>query len=269
MEQKWNCQFNSPPKSITVGEKLTLLCHGEQSLPLKDSIRIVSLDKKPLYSLYVLKTLKKKASFLTLEVASYRTGVFNSPFFITDGEQNLMVKNLSFAVKSVLKKPKEETEPYGPFGPFNPALPLWYIFVGIVILSCLIACISVFFYRIFKRKKFILTLLKRKTYLNPSKFFILHLRQEKTNSIKRLEFLFKTFLEDFLKIPAIQKSSKQIMKNIKRHRYQMYKTQGQNLHQILKEFSNREKDITDKSTFLKLKQMCMDFIFLLEDKKNK
>ena len=58
------------------------------------------------------------------------------------------------------------------------------------------------------------------------------------------------------------------MKNIKRHQYQVYKKQGQGIHQVLREFSTRTKDIVDKSTFLKLKQMCTDIVFLLEDKKN-
>ena len=199
MEKKWYCQFKNPPKSITVGEKLNLLCRGSQPVSLQNEVYIASLNNKPLYSLHVLKTLKKEANFLALEVTSYRTGTFKIPFLITDGKQSIMVENLSFSVKSVLKKPKEETEPYGPFGPFKPALPFWYILMVTVILSCLIACIGIFVYRIFKRKKFIQTLLKRQTYLNPSKFFILHLRQDKTNSIKRLEFLFKTFFRGLFK----------------------------------------------------------------------
>ena len=141
-------------------------------------------------------------------MVSYRTGKFESPFIITDGEKKLIVEDFSFSVQTVLGEVKQPLlQPHGPFGPFKPPLPLWYLSIMTLTFSFLTACIFIFFNRFFKRRNFIQKVLKRKTYLSPSKFFILHLRNYKGDthhSIKNLENLFKIFLEDLFFIPAIR-----------------------------------------------------------------
>ena len=229
-----------------------------------------SWNEKHNYSLHVLKILNKEDHFLALEVTSYRTGEFKSPFIITDGEQSLVIEDFSFAVHSVLKAEKQQPKPQSPFGPFNPPLPLWYLTITIFSFSCLAVCLFIFLTRLFKRKKYIQKILNRNNHLNPSKAFILGLRKLKTESIqpiKNLEQLFKIFLEDLFFIPAVDQTTKQIMKNLKKHNYSVHKKEGQHLRQVLNELSCVNQKTIDKKTFFKLKKVCQKIVFLLDDKR--
>ena len=270
MENKWQCQFKKPPKQITVGQKLLMLCEGDTASNVKPPLRIEFLDKQQLYSLHVLKTLKQEENFLALEVSSYRTGEFNSPFIITDGKKELFIEGFSFSVQSVLNETKQPAQPHGPFGPFKFSLPLWYWFSISMSLVFLFLCIFIFLNRLLKRKKFIQKVLKRKAYLSPSKFFTIGLRKQKENSfnsLKDLENLFKIFLEDLFFIPAINQTREQIMRNLKKYQYQVYKKEGQNLRQALNEFSSLQGKTIDNKSFFKLKKICQDIAFLLDKKK--
>ncbi len=272
MITQWQCNFNKPPLQITIGQKLLILCKGDKKASLTAPIRIDFLDNKQAYSLYVLKTVKKEPHFLALEVTSYRTGKFNSPFIITDGKESLLIKNLSFSVQSVLNQTEQPVQPHGPFGPFKPPLPIWYLSATILTSVCLIVCLFSFLNRLFKRKRFIQTVLNRKTYLDPSKSFIINLRKQKDDSIhaiKKLETLFKIFLEDLLFIPAIGKTNNQIMSYLKKYHRHIYKQEGHKLYQILNEISALKQSPGDKTTFLKLKNICQDMVFLLEKNKRR
>ena len=268
METKWKCQFKNPPEPITVGQKLLLLCDGEPKKTFRHPIRIEFLDNKHDYSLYVLKTLNKEDHFLILEVTSYRTGEFKHPFRITDGEQNFIVEDLSFSVQSVLEKPQES--PQGSFGPFRPPLPVWYLTTMLLAFACIAVCLFIFLKRWVQRKRYIQKILDRKTHLNPSKSFILGLRQQVKDSeysIKKLEKLFKKFLEDLFFIPAIDKTTEQIMNSLKKYHPLIYKKDGQNLRQILNEFSTLDQKTIGQQSFLKLKKVCQKIVFLLDNQR--
>ena len=264
---KWQCSFNKPPEKITVGQKLLLLCRGDKAVSFKDSLRIEFLDNSQLYSLHILKALKKEDHFLALEVSSYRTGKFNSPFIITDGEKKLLIEGFSFSVQSVLSETKKPVQPHGPFGPFKPPLPLWYLSAMTLVFLGLMSCLFIFFNRFLKRKNLIQKILKRKTYLSPVKFFILSLRKYKKDTpdaIENLERSFKIFLEDLLFLPAVNKTNEQIMNFLKRYHRQFYKKEGQKIRQVLNELSSLQHNAKDKKTFSKLKKICQETVFLLE-----
>ena len=270
METKWQCQFKDPPKSITVGDKLLLLCDGEARKNLQKPIRIEFLDGKRNYSLHVLKTLRTEERFLALEVTSYQTGAFNHPFKITDGKQSLVIDNLSFAVQSVLKETKKQPKPHGSFGPFKPPLPIPHLTAILLTLLFATGAFLIFLNRAIKRKKYIQKILNRKTYFNPSKSFILGLRQKTKNSDysgQKLEELFKQFLEDLFFIPAIDKTTEQIMKSLKQYHFPVYKKEGPDLRQLLNELSSLNQKTKFKKTFHKMKKVCQDMVFLLDNQR--
>ena len=272
MKNNWICQFQNSPKKITVGQKLIMLCEGEESISFNQPVHIQFLDKKQAYSLHVLKTLNtKEKGFLALEVTSYRTGEFKKPFILTDGNQKILIKDFSFSVQSLLNETKKSPQVHGPFGPFKPPIHLWYLSTISISFIFLFSCLCIFLYRLFNRKTFIKTILRRNTYTNSSKSFILGLRKQKNTpleSLKQLEFLFKTFLEDHFFIPAIKESNKQILKNLKRHQKAIYKKEGQTVFQILNEFSSLNTKSIDRNNFLKLKKVCQQTVFLLDKKKD-
>lgn len=271
MKTRWQCKFKDHPENITVGQKFLLLCDGEPEINFQKPIHIKFLDKKHDYSLHVLNTLKKESHFLALEVTSYRTGNFKQPFIITDGERGFTVEDLSFTVQSVLEKGKEPPKTYGPYGPFTPPPPVWLISITAFSFFCLLTCVFIFLRRLLKRKQFIQKVLDRKNHLNPSRSFIMGLRQMAKNPdypVKKLENLFKAFLEDLFFIPAQNQSAKQIMKNLKNSQKAVYKKEGRNLHHVLNELSAGRQKNKDKKIFLELKKICQKMVFLLDRKGN-
>ena len=269
MENNWQCYFKNIPSQITVGDSLNLLCDGETPLELKEPLRIGFLDKKYDYSLVILETLKKEDYFLALKVAPYRTGSFEQSFYITDGKSKLKIDNLSFEVQSVLTK-QQPAKAYGPFGPFKLNPNLLYAFGFGLSLIVLAFLTSLFAYRIFKRKKFIQSVLNKPSHFNPSKFFAVNLRKEQKSlrqSVSYLEHLFKTFLEDCLLIPAVNQSHQQIIKNLKKYHSSLYKEKGASLREILNEFTEVKKDNLDKKTYFELKKLCQKLVFSLDEGK--
>ena len=46
MKDKWQCQFKNPPKKITVGQKLLMLCEGDTTADFNSPLRVEFLDKQ-------------------------------------------------------------------------------------------------------------------------------------------------------------------------------------------------------------------------------
>ena len=147
MENNWQCYFKKIPDKITVGEPLNLFCEGDTKLELESPVKIEFLDRQDDYSLVILNTLKQEDYFLTFQVTSYRTGLFDKSFYITDGRNTVQIDNLSFEVQSVLTR--KELKPYDPFGPFklNPDV----FFMAGLAFSILVSFLfsSFFVYRFF------------------------------------------------------------------------------------------------------------------------
>jgi len=220
MEKTWFCQFKKDIQSITVGSPLVLLCDGEAlEAPLKAESLLIQTREK--HSLTLLETLKTEKGFLALKVTSYRTGSFESPFYITDGEQAVQVENLSFQVQSLLTE--KDKEPYPAFGPFMTETP--YMLLSVFSFICFVSLLGLFFYRLFKRIQFVKKILKKKK-LAPAKAFSLRLQRENetggkvevdesSKAIMNLEKFFRIFLEEELFLPAQNQKIKRIMENLK------------------------------------------------------
>ena len=270
MQNNWQCHFKNLPKTITVGKKFNLFCDGETKKVFKPPLKIEFFNKNHNYSLYVLDTVDIGDNFFILDLTSYRTGTFNHPFKITDGVESLEVKDLSWTIQSVIQETKKSPKPYSHFGPFYPTPPIIYLFFLSLSAICFLSLIFVFLKRFIKRKRFLKKVLKRKTHLHPSKSFILGLRGiTNLNSQKKLEDLFKTFLEDKFLIPAHNQTTAKILKNLKKYHFLTYQKAGQDIKQVLNEFlALNQKEEYNQKTFLKLKKICQNIVFLL-DKPNK
>ena len=262
MEKTWVCQFKEGG-SITVGTPLLLFCKGE---PLERPLRPenLSIKTQPDYSLVLLKSLKAEKNFLSLQVTSYRTGSFEKPFYITDGEQFIKVENLSLQVQSLLTE--KDTKAHPAFGPFLIKTP--YFLFSIFFISCFLLLSGLFFYRFFKRTHFVKIISKRRESFFPSKAFILRLRQEKESledNIINLEKNFKTFLEEQLLAPVENQKIEKVMKNIKKYHPHLYKKSGLRIKQFLKEFSYKNPSGGMEKTYRKLKKMSQELVFLIEE----
>jgi len=261
MEKTWFCTLKEDHKSITVGDKLTLNCKGEAlERPFKN--QSLSLQTKKDHSLVLLKSLQTGKDSLSLQVTSYRTGIFEPPFLITDGMQSLKVNNLSFEVQSLLTEKDSKAHPaFGPFLTQNPYF-LFSVFFGCLFFSIL----ALFFYRFLKRTFFVKRLLKKRSTKSPSQTFVLSLRKEEEDRDKAvfdLEKNFKIFLEARLLINA--KTQKSIMKELKKYQAQIFKKYGLNIKQLLQEFEQKDEITWNHKSFIKLKKLSQELVFLIEE----
>ena len=263
MEKTWFCQLEKGEGPITVGDLLILNCEGEiLKTPLKKES--LSLQTQTHHSLVLLETLKVEPNSLSLKVTSYRTGFFQSDFYITDGQQFVKVEDLQFQVQSLLTEKDQKPHPaLGPFFPQN-----FSFLFSLFFLSCFVLLSCLFFYRFFKRTHFVKNILKKRRFSQPSKTFIIKLRKEIPNLKKRVIYLetnFKAFLEEQLLIPVKSKSRKKIMKNIKIYHPRVYKKLGLRIDQLLKEFSVTDSLDLNYKNFLQLKKISQDIVFLIEE----
>ena len=265
MENIWFCQIKGAVRSITVGDKLILLCDGESKVSFKkEQLSIEFLNPDHVYSLVLLEVLESENNFLVLKAAPYRTGSFEHPFYISDGEQFVKVENLSFEVQSLLTD--KDTKPADPFGPFfiNTGFIVYFLFFTL----CFIIGLFVFFYRFFKRTRFVKKIFKRESYSNPSQAFIVGLRRDHESVedlFENLEIRFKIFLEDCFLIPVHNQKTKSIMKQLKKYHPLVYQNSAGSIRRVLNELSSADK--TNYNYYLKLKKVCQNVVFSLEDKK--
>ena len=255
MEKTWSCSLKSPPKPITVGDKLVLLCSGDFKPDFQKNLFIETDD----YSLVLLKVLRQEDHFLELLASSYRTGWFKKSFKITDGEHFVRVDDLSFEVQSLLSP--QDKKPAEAFGPFKPPMDLLFLFP----LLCFLSFVFLFVYRFFKRKRFISAVAKRRQSLNPIKAFFLNLRKEPADSpkkIKHLESCFRVFLEDFFLVPALRKKDQAVIKQLKKYHSKLDEKKLRGIQIVFNEFSKRDKD-----SYIQLKKLCKKLIFSLEEEK--
>lgn len=266
MKGQWQCRLKNPPKTINVGDKLIMLCEGDKPSGLTSPLYLDPLKGDP-YFLLPFETLNVEEHFLAMRIVSYQTGEFNSPFIITDGKQELLIKDgLSFSVQSVL--PAGEThQSIGPIGPFSSPKPsnlslLLMLIVIFCVLCGILLCLVLGVWRFLKRRAFIQKIVLRNQYLNPEKAFILALKQSKQLNQTVLDRLFKTFLENRFFIPAQNRKLKKILKALKKEHPSIYKKEGAFISRILNELSPAPAPL-DKESFLKLKKLVQEAVSYL------
>ena len=262
MKGQWKCQIEKPPSLINVGDELIMSCDGDEPVQLASPLQIQPLNGDP-YSLVALETVNIEKHFLALKFVSYRTGEFNSPFIITDGERELLIKDgISFHVQSVLG-PKDAL--FGPIGPFKPEMLLGFSPVlGLSLFGAGLVFFIVFLIRLLKRKLFIRKVMKRGHCLQPDKAFVLALKSKKNLDQAELGGLFKAFLEDKFFVPALNLKTKRIIKKLKKEHPLIYKKDGAFVRRVLDELSYNIEP-SDKETFLKLRKLTQEAVFHLSE----
>ena len=269
MKGQWQCRLKNPPEIINVGDKLIMLCEGDKPSGLSSPLYLDPLKGDP-YFLLPFETLNVEEHFLAMRIVSYQTGEFNSPFIITDGKQELLIKDgISFSVQSVLP-PGETHQPIGPIGPFRAPHPsnfsiLFVAALAICILFSVPLCLALGVWGFFKRRGFIRKIVRRNHYLNPEKVFVLSLKQNKQLNQTVLDTLFKAFLENRFFIPAQSRKSKKILKALKKEHPSIYKKEGVFISRILSELSSGPAPL-DKQSFLKLKKLTQEAVSHLSKK---
>ena len=261
MSDKWKCHFKELPEKITVGDILYLFCDGTKPLPLKKEnlfIRFPSPEDR--YKLHILKTAYLDSDSAELAVTSYRPGDFQESFFVTDGEREFFVEDLTFSVQSVL--PQNPIAPHPPFGPWKISFPPFYIALWglILFLYLLVSFLTARFFIL--RKKFLKEVESRKV-SHPLKVFARTVRrfdEKHKNFMSNLETALKLFLENRFFIPSQQRRPSQIVQSLKKYHPDLYKKYGSRLLGILKEFEWFQGKEREEAS-LQLKKSCFELVF--------
>ena len=262
---KWNCAVFKQPEKLTVGEKFSISCQGLKPVVFDKNIAIIFPQKKDNYRLYVLRSLQKASNSLELKVVSYRTGVFDIPFIITDGNNRISAEGLSFTVDSVLEGKQEA--PHPPFGPWTSPWPIWHwSLLGATLFLFLTACF-LFGRRFLKRRNFIKRVKIRQGIDSHGKIFARNLRKKEVTSpnyVKNLDRFFRTFLEDQLGIPALGCSSLSIVKSLKKYNKAVYTSHRRRIEVLLNEIREFKDKKTDEDICRELRENCLQLVFDLE-----
>ena len=266
MVYKGQCSLKNTPQAVTVGTVLNLSCHSEKAILFKDNLFIQFPDPKDKYKLKILKILKKSEHDLNLEVTSYKTGSFSQSFFITDGESSLEASPISFNVQSVLPQ-KKQIKSHSALGPWSEPFPVWYLSLWGVTGFCILFFSVAVFVKFFKRKKFIKEMKEKQLAESPIKTFVKKVRRREKKSLRfvyELEQLFRSFMEELFFIKIGKKTTKKVIKEIKRYEPAVYKKYGQNITQLLREFEHFRNERANSFTSSHLKRSCYKLAFDLD-----
>ena len=258
----WNCgvvrdeDLKYPEKEgITVGEIFVLNCKGDPAAFEKKEW-VIELPEKMERTLVLLGVKSYAPDQAELQVTSSRAGqVALDKAVLTDSVHRQELKVAKFAVETVVEPPKDgkPPEPFGPVPPQAISLPLWFWiiigFVGAGVLGWIVVKIQ----RMMQKKRVTTELSKHATALTPYNQFNKDLRTLMRDYIfskdepwpkdRVKEFVsilnryFRTFILREFTVPALEWSSKAVVKDIKsRQRKKLQKVTLEGLRLTLREF---------------------------------
>ncbi|MCB0413211.1 MAG: hypothetical protein KDD50_02685 [Bdellovibrionales bacterium] len=266
MEEKlpqWECHFEKYKKDLndlTVGDKFTLVCTGDELQELKKplTIQFPAEDKNLEYTLNVLEVGSLSNTRVDLVVTSYKPKHYSNYQVRIEGNGVMFLTSpLEFDIKSVLKE-GEQPQLKGPAGPLELSLPVWY-WLGWGCFAILLLWLIVSRYRKYsQRKRVVDELTQFKTALTPFQFYNKEVRklQRMANmkeSARKEDFNESLFLAKLdenvrmylvreFKVPAHQWSSKETMAEIKKRHRIIYEEFGAKIKRWLFEIDKLKKN---------------------------
>lgn len=226
---------NETPTAITVGQKFSIACSGDEVQWDKQKLVILKKDKTedPMTNdLAILQVTNIAPSKIDLLVTSYKPGSYKvDDYILTDKVNSAQLSGFTYDVKSVIPQGAQPT-PFAPYGP-------WTLSVGIVywlILLVIIGGICYEAYREFKkwktRKRLIEELKNYKTARSPYDELHSDLRKLERNLelqkvtvdefLASLERSYRLYLIRELEVPALDWADKEIVKEVKRRHKKIY-----------------------------------------------
>lgn len=249
MDQQWTCELHGLdsdghsagelPEKITVGTRLLATCDGNMASLKREGLKI-ELNDQQTYSLHLLEVLELSQTKASLIVTPWRAGELKmtNPA-LTDAATRVGMGDLELNVASVIDPATNpEGKPFPPMHPLALSWPLWlWLFAGALALG-LLYLLGLGVRKSLRRKKLLATLEKNATALSPVNHFNKELRRlqrkiplqgqawskdEMRSFFSELETQFRWFLARELVIPAIDGSTGEIMREMKRADFAVYK----------------------------------------------
>lgn len=245
-------------QELTVGRTFELSC---SSLQLPDGFQGEKaqfvLDEKSEYAIKSLQVLEVTPTTLRMKAVSYKVGDWNlSELKLTDSVNTISLGSLQYSVKSIMPQDQSIVEPYGPMGPLSISIPWFYIAFALAVVLTILTRTILYFRRRWQKQ----TLLQRSqadfltgTALHQFHFYCRQwqrkyafFNEESADQhqlkacLDEIDFQFKIYLVRSYQIPALDWSSRLIIKDLKKRHKEVYQAQGLALQKILNE-TNKAK----------------------------
>lgn len=256
----WSCKLQKligeKKDPITVGDKLGIICQGDDTPELLTKPFRLEVDNAHKYKLNILEVRSVETSRLDLVVTSYKPGNHDAVTFqiVDDAGQKLVIKIPDLNVTSVIKKESmQQPKPYGPLLPFTQPLPWWFYGIWIALFFVLGVFVIRKAIRYNQRKQLLDNLEQfqsalgaygqfnkdaRSRYKNISMMTEGKLTNElSVEFVENLKSDFDMYLVRELSVPAHIWTDKQVMSEIKKRHSRLYKKRGASISNLLKEFS--------------------------------
>lgn len=256
------CQVEIPKESgdgasLTVGQVFYLNCEGPWPKMNPDTIEL-RLDKENDYKLKLLKFSFTSPTQAQLVVTSYKTGQHQlKALQVVEGDQSVVLGDVSFTVQSLMNPQEPVKEPYGPVGPLGLRLPIWYPLTLVLIIAGIVVFV---FYRLRLRrqKKKLLQDMRLNEYAKDP-FFQFYQSARKmqrsfgffsggamapgdgTRFIGELDTAFKIYLARKFEVPTLAWSERRILADLKKNFPEFYKEFRLPVRQALAELSRALK----------------------------
>lgn len=251
----WNCEFQQSTEpagpelnALTVGSLFVLKCEGDIAVNWNaDPINVLFAKKDDAHTLAVIQPVLLEPNQFQALVSGYKAGEFAPEFVrIVQGEQGFEFTQAKWQIQSVLK-PNEPAEAYPPFGPWGMAMPLWVIFVAVLVLGLFCTWLWRFLRRHSQRKKMLAELEKHKTAISPLHQFYRDARQlrrrihqaradDELKSISQnLDREFRLYILRQFQIPTLDWSDRAILEDLRKRHRKTFMQAGDPLKKVLRE----------------------------------
>lgn len=263
---QWNCHVTGAD-DLTVGTEFVLTCSGSEVPFAGDGVFVMTASGDP-FQLKLLRIVKGSGTELEAIVTSYRPGDGSSQsYLLTDGRQQVELKNVSFIVKSVIQG---QQEPYPRFPPWVMTLPIWFWlgFASAVLVSLAAALWKLHIRK--ENKKLMAEALSYKTNRPAVDEFYKELRQleklaEKeqlsvTSQVSEFEKIFRLYLTRHFEIPAHVWSFNRSWKELKRSHPKLVRKEGARFETAIMEMAKVKSVTLSEKDLKQLIQMISKVI---------
>lgn len=253
--------LRNPETPLTVGAIFKIEC-TTPSFTLNPS-QLKFETKKP-YQLKLLQSEVQPDGRIILQVTSYQVGELTSEgVVLTDGVNKVSLNGIKTTVASVIDKNNPPKGPYGPFGGFVLSLPIFYLWVVLIVLGLSALWLGFRFYRRWQKKRLIEGLKKHDSRLSP--LTQLHVRfrqlerqrvleQQKVgevsssalvNQFVEMDEIMRVYLIRQFKIPAQDWSDRLILNDFQNRFAFLGKELSKDLRVLLREIK-KNKELVEK-----------------------
>lgn len=261
LECKMDDGQKNPETPLTVGAIFKIEC-TTPSFTLNPSQ--LKLETKKPYQLKLLQSEVQPDGRIILQVTSYQVGELTSEgVVLTDGVNKVSLNGIKTTIASVIDKNNPPKGPYGPFGGFVLSLPVFYLWVVLIVLGLSALWLGFRFYRRWQKKRLIEGLKKHDSRLSP--LTQLHVRfrqlerqrvleQQKVgevsssalvNQFVEMDEIMRVYLIRQFKIPAQDWSDRLILNDFQNRFAFLGKELSKDLRVLLREIK-KNKELVEK-----------------------